>query len=78
VRVQYRPGDGEAIDTTLDRVTANELVGSLPVPEFRLVPGPEALLGLTAGELSADLVSLGSAHLGVEDQSLLPVVACLL
>jgi len=35
VRIQYRSGNGEAVDTTLDRVMLDELVGGLPVREFR-------------------------------------------
>ena len=39
MRIQYRSGDREAIDTTLDLVTADELAGSVPVREFRWYKG---------------------------------------
>jgi len=37
--VQYRPADGEQVDTTLDLVAAGELAQSLPVREFRWYKG---------------------------------------
>ena len=40
--------------------------------------GWRSLRALSAGELGTDLVSLGSAHLGVYGQGLLPLVAGLL
>src|SRR5260221_11377914 len=39
VRIQYRAGSGEAIDTTLDRVKLDELTKGLPVREFRWYRG---------------------------------------
>ncbi|MBL7495266.1 TnsA-like heteromeric transposase endonuclease subunit [Frankia sp. CNm7] len=35
MRVRYRAGDGAIVDTTLDRLTADEVVGGLPVRDFR-------------------------------------------
>jgi hypothetical protein len=35
VRLEYRSSNGDAVDTTLDRVVLDELVGGLPVREFR-------------------------------------------
>ena len=47
VRIQYRAGSGEAIDTTLDRVKLDELTKGLPVREFRA--GIEAACTTRAG-----------------------------
>jgi hypothetical protein len=35
IRVMYRAGDGAAVETTLDRVAAEDVVAGLPVREFR-------------------------------------------
>jgi hypothetical protein len=39
VRVGYRAANGELVDTSLDRVVLDELVGSRPVREFRWYRG---------------------------------------
>jgi hypothetical protein len=39
VRVRYRSGTGDVVDTTLDRVDVGEVVAGLPVREFRWVKG---------------------------------------
>jgi hypothetical protein len=39
VRVRYRSGAGDAVETTLDRVDVGEVVAGLPVGEFRWVKG---------------------------------------
>jgi hypothetical protein len=39
VRVRYRRVDGELVDTTLDRVAVDDVVGGLPVREFRSYRG---------------------------------------
>jgi hypothetical protein len=57
VRVQCRSSNGEAADTTLDRVTLDELVGGLPVREFRWYRGRKHYSGWywssTTGRLAA-------------------------
>ena len=35
MRARYRASDGAVVDTTLERLTADEVVGGLPVREFR-------------------------------------------
>jgi hypothetical protein len=39
IRVMYRAADGAAVDTTLDRVAAEDVVAGLPVREFRWYKG---------------------------------------
>lgn len=39
IRVRYRRADGEFADTTLDRVAVDDVVGGLPVREFRWYKG---------------------------------------
>jgi hypothetical protein len=39
VRVRYRQADDEFVDTTLDRLVVSEVVGGLPVREFRSYRG---------------------------------------
>jgi len=56
VRIQYRSGDGEAIDTTLDLVTADELAGSVPVRQFRWYKGRKHYSGWYWSSTNGDLV----------------------
>src|SRR6266851_8578128 len=39
IQVMYRAADGAAVDTTLDRVAAEDVVAGLPVREFRWYKG---------------------------------------
>jgi hypothetical protein len=39
IRVTYRVGSGAAVDTTLDRLCADEVIAGLPVREFRWYKG---------------------------------------
>ena len=39
VRVRYRRGDGESVETTLDRVVVDDVAAGLPVREFRWYKG---------------------------------------
>jgi len=39
IRVTYRAGSGAVVDTTLDRLCADEVIAGLPVREFRWYKG---------------------------------------
>ena len=45
VRIRYRKADGEFADTTLDRVTPEEVLAGLPVREFRWFKGRQHYSG---------------------------------
>lgn len=49
VRVRYRRSDGEFSETTLDRVTAGDVVDGLPVREFRSFTGRDGHRIVMAG-----------------------------
>jgi hypothetical protein len=60
VRIQYRSSNGEAVDTTLDRVMLDELVGGLPVREFRWYRGSKHYSGWYWSSTTGRLVAYES------------------
>src|SRR5258707_14244867 len=60
VRIQYRAGSGEAIDTTLDRVKLDELTKGLPVREFRWYRGRMHYSGWYWSSITTGLVAYES------------------
>ncbi len=49
IRVAYRAGSGAVVDTTLDRLRADEVIAGLPVREFRWHEGRRHYSGFSAG-----------------------------
>jgi hypothetical protein len=50
IRVTYRASSGTVVDTTLDRLSADEVIAGLPVREFRWYKGRRHYSGFYPGQ----------------------------